>query len=100
MTASLCHTETPIPVKLARLYLVSDILHNCTVPVRNASKFRLLFQSKMDTIFQSLHLAYKAITSRMRAEQFRVSRVGGREREICGTLQPLCNSIESRRDGG
>lgn len=32
--------ETPIPTKVARLYLVSDILHNSSVSVPNAWKFR------------------------------------------------------------
>lgn len=32
--------ETPIPTKVARLYLVSDVLHNSSVSVPNAWKFR------------------------------------------------------------
>ncbi len=74
---SFAHLHTPVSLKLARLYLVSDILYNCTASVRNASKYRTLFQSKMETLFQQLHHTYKAITSRLRAEQFRV--FGGRE---------------------
>lgn len=30
--------ETPPATKLARLFLVNDILHNSTAPVRNASR--------------------------------------------------------------
>lgn len=37
---SLTNPETPIHKKIARIYLVSDILHNCTVKVQNASFFR------------------------------------------------------------
>lgn len=37
---SLMNPETPIHKKIARIYLVSDILHNCTVKVQNASFFR------------------------------------------------------------
>lgn len=37
---SLTNPETAIHKKIARIYLVSDILHNCTVKVQNASFFR------------------------------------------------------------
>jgi U2-associated protein SR140 len=37
---SLSSPETAIHKKIARLYLVSDILNNCTVKVQNASFFR------------------------------------------------------------
>jgi len=37
---SLSSCETSIRKKIARLYLVSDILHNCSVKVQNASFFR------------------------------------------------------------
>jgi hypothetical protein len=35
---SLTLAETPAPVKIARLFLASDILSNATAPVRNASR--------------------------------------------------------------
>jgi U2-associated protein SR140 len=37
---SLTNPQTAIYKKIARIYLVSDILHNCTVKVQNASFFR------------------------------------------------------------
>lgn len=37
---SLSNLETLVGKKIARLYLISDILHNCTVKVSNASFFR------------------------------------------------------------
>ena len=37
---SLTLKETPAPVKVARLYLVSDILHNSSSSVANASSYR------------------------------------------------------------
>lgn len=37
---SLMNSESAIHKKIARIYLVSDILHNCTVKVQNASFFR------------------------------------------------------------
>lgn len=37
---SMASLQTLISKKVARLYLVSDILHNCTVKVSNASFYR------------------------------------------------------------
>lgn len=37
---SMSNAATAISKKIARLYLVSDILHNCTVKVSNASFYR------------------------------------------------------------
>lgn len=37
---SLCNSSTLITKKIARLYLVLDILHNCGVKVNNASSYR------------------------------------------------------------
>lgn len=37
---SMLMTDSPLSVKLARLYLVSDILHNSSVHVSNAWKYR------------------------------------------------------------
>lgn len=78
IAASFEQLETPTSLKIARLYLISDILHNCTARVRNASKYRLLFSSYFDTIFDHLNKTFKAISGRLRAEQFRVR--GGAER--------------------
>jgi len=40
ITESLSILETPLHKKIARLYLISDILHNCSVKVSNASYYR------------------------------------------------------------
>jgi U2-associated protein SR140 len=52
---SLCLDETPLPKKIARFYVVSDILHNCTAPVPNASSYRSHFQSSLHRVFAALH---------------------------------------------
>ncbi len=49
--------ETPVPVKVARLLLASDILHNSTAPVRNASRYRSLLEAALPDIFESLQVA-------------------------------------------
>ena len=37
---SLLVKETPVAVKVARLYLLSDILHNSAAPVKHAPHYR------------------------------------------------------------
>jgi len=74
---SLSSAETQLTAKISRLYLVSDILHNCTAKVSNASKYRKCFQEKLPQIFEGVHQTYDQIASRLRAEAFkqRVMRV-------------------------
>jgi len=71
ITESLTNIDTAAPKKIARLFLVSDILHNCSVKVQNASFYRKGFQAKLAEIFEGIHIAYNAIESRLRAEQLK-----------------------------
>jgi len=48
---SLLLPSTPLSRKLARLYVVSDILHNSSVSASNAWRYRSLFESKLDKVF-------------------------------------------------
>lgn len=73
ITDSLCIPETPLHKKIARLFLLNDILHNCTVKVANVSNYRKQFQTKLDRIFESLNQAYNQIEGRLKAEHFKVS---------------------------
>jgi len=86
---SLSNINTLASKKIARLYLISDILHNCTVKVANASFFRksyvymfikayalkypLLFsvEKQLLDIFDNLHNYYLNIESRLKAEGFK-----------------------------
>ncbi|KAH8355217.1 hypothetical protein KR093_009146, partial [Drosophila rubida] len=68
---SLANPKTVASKKIARLYLVSDILHNCTVKVSNASFFRKSVEKQLLDIFESLHTYYLAIESRLKAEGFK-----------------------------
>ncbi|XP_052782841.1 U2 snRNP-associated SURP motif-containing protein-like isoform X2 [Mya arenaria] len=63
--------QTPIPKKIARLFLVSDILFNSSAKVPNASFYRRQFQKKLPEIFRDVHEAYDNIDSRLKAEQFK-----------------------------
>ncbi|EME28613.1 U2-associated protein SR14 isoform 2 [Galdieria sulphuraria] len=58
---SLMLDETPIAIKTARLYLISDILHNSVAPVHNASAFRSRFQMVLPQIFDSIGKSYEKI---------------------------------------
>jgi U2-associated protein SR140 len=44
---SLLVAETPPPTRMARLYLISDILHNSGAPIKNASSYR--YESTINT---------------------------------------------------
>uniref|UniRef100_A0A8C4NDW0 Zgc:163098 n=1 Tax=Eptatretus burgeri TaxID=7764 RepID=A0A8C4NDW0_EPTBU len=68
---SLSILQTPLPKKIARLYLVSDILHNSCAKVVNASYYRKYFEGKLPQIFTDIHEVYKCIQSRLQAEQFK-----------------------------
>ncbi|KAJ4834341.1 Protein rrc1 [Turnera subulata] len=68
LTESLTLRETPIPTKVARLMLVSDILHNSSAPVKNASAYRTKFESTLPDIMESFNDLYRSITGRITAE--------------------------------
>ncbi|KAI8138308.1 hypothetical protein BJV82DRAFT_299808 [Fennellomyces sp. T-0311] len=63
--------ETPLAVKLARLYLVSDILHNSGAHVANAWKYRVGLESRLTCVFEHLNGIYRSISARLKAEQVR-----------------------------
>ncbi|KAK3788420.1 hypothetical protein RRG08_012595 [Elysia crispata] len=72
ISESLSILQTPIPKKIARLYLVSDILFNSSAKVPNASFFRKYFQGKLKEIFKDINQTYDKIEGRLKAEQFKL----------------------------
>ncbi|WFD26368.1 hypothetical protein MNAN1_001347 [Malassezia nana] len=68
---SLQIASTPIPRKLARLYVVSDILCNGAAPVPGAWKYREAFQTHLPTIFAHLGATVRACPGRITAEKVR-----------------------------
>ncbi|XP_067903900.1 U2 snRNP-associated SURP motif-containing protein-like isoform X2 [Heterodontus francisci] len=68
---SLSILQTPLQKKIARLYLVSDILYNSCAKVANASYYRKYFETRLPQIFTDLHEAHKVIQARLQAEQFK-----------------------------
>ncbi|XP_063900435.1 U2 snRNP-associated SURP motif-containing protein-like [Zophobas morio] len=69
ITESLCILETPIQLKVARFFVVSDILNNTAM--QGASYYRTQFEQTLPQIVGNLNSAYRAIPGRMRAELFK-----------------------------
>ncbi|KAL9549993.1 hypothetical protein MBANPS3_004932 [Mucor bainieri] len=68
---SITVADYPLSVKLARLYLVSDILHNSSVHVSNAWKYRKEFENQLPVVFDHFNGIYRSISARLKAEQVR-----------------------------
>ncbi|KAG8580906.1 hypothetical protein GDO81_007472 [Engystomops pustulosus] len=68
---SLSILKTPLPKKIARLYLVSDVLYNSSAKVANASYYRKYFEAKLCQIFADLNAAYRAIQGHLQSENFK-----------------------------
>ena len=71
LTDALIVSDTPVTMKVARLFLMSDILHNCGAPVKNASAYRTEFQQKLPRIFESLEKTLMGVESRITREDFK-----------------------------
>ena len=71
LTDALTVSDTPVTMKVARLFLMSDILHNCGAPVKNASAYRTEFQQKLPRIFESLEKTLMGVESRITREAFK-----------------------------
>lgn len=72
ITESLSNESTLVTKKIARLYLISDILHNCGVKVNKASFYRTIFESKLMDIIKEMKAAYDKLEGRLQAEGFKV----------------------------
>ncbi|XP_069831503.1 U2 snRNP-associated SURP motif-containing protein isoform X3 [Dendropsophus ebraccatus] len=68
---SLSILKTPLPKKIARLYLVSDVLYNSSAKVANASYYRKFFETKLCQIYADLNAAYRAIQGHLQSENFK-----------------------------
>lgn len=65
-------SETPAHKKVARLYLVSDILHNAATR-RGSTVFRAQLQTALPAVFASMHALYVNTAGRLAAEAYKVS---------------------------
>ncbi|KAF9212697.1 hypothetical protein BGZ59_006439 [Podila verticillata] len=71
LVESMVLPNTPQPVRLARLHLISDVLHNCSVPLPNVWKFRSALEVQLPIVFEALNEIYRSFDARLKAEQFR-----------------------------
>ncbi|CAO1631482.1 unnamed protein product [Parajaminaea phylloscopi] len=71
LTQSLLIPSTPVPRKLARLHVVSDVLHNSAAPVPNAWKYRSSMESRMTVVFRHLGDVARSFPGLMKQEGFR-----------------------------
>ncbi|KAJ3311004.1 hypothetical protein HDU76_003229 [Blyttiomyces sp. JEL0837] len=72
MIKSLLIPGTPVfPTKMSRLYLVSDVLHNSSLSVPGAWKFRTTMEKQLPAVFTHFGTVWKTIAARLRAEQMR-----------------------------
>lgn len=62
---------TPATTKIAQLFLISDILHNSSAAVTNASFYRKGFQAKLGGIFEKLRDCQRSITDQQDADKFK-----------------------------
>ncbi|PVG00341.1 hypothetical protein CPB86DRAFT_729426 [Serendipita vermifera] len=69
--SSLLVDSTPVPKKIARLHLISDIVHNSAVGLPSAWKYRQEFQSRLGLVFDHLSTIYHSFGGRMTAETFK-----------------------------
>lgn len=69
---SLSNESTAVTKKIARLYLISDILHNCGVKVNKASFYRRAFETRLIEIMKQVKLTYDRLEGRLQAEGFKV----------------------------
>ena len=65
---SLLQPGTPLSRKMARLYVVSDILHNSSVSASNAWRYRSLFESMLDRVFLHWGDVSNSFTGRIKRE--------------------------------
>ena len=56
---SLSNPKTSLTKKIARLYVISDVLHNCATKGMNAIGYRKGFKAHLPAIFQEIHFGYQ-----------------------------------------
>lgn len=71
ITSSLLVDSTAVPRKVARLFLICDILHNSAASVPFAWKFRQEFQGRLGLVFDHFSTIYHSFPGRITAETFK-----------------------------
>ncbi|WFD00883.1 hypothetical protein MYAM1_003638 [Malassezia yamatoensis] len=71
VSESLLEFTTPIARKVARLYVVSDILYNSAAPKPHAWQYRDAFHPYLDLIFTHFRQVMHTLPGRIKAHAFR-----------------------------
>lgn len=71
ITESLTIVETEWPLKLARLLIVSDVLHNTCSSRPAAWAYRREFEKSLPDIFEHMHISFQRMESRLQADKAR-----------------------------
>jgi len=71
IVSSLLVESTAVPRKVARLYLICDILHNSAAAVPSAWKYRQEFQARLGIVFDHLANIYHSFPGRITADLFK-----------------------------
>lgn len=65
-----CEPTTSLSARVARLYLVSDLLRNSSAPIRGAQHYRSLLQAVLPDVLAALNAAARATASRIANRSF------------------------------
>ncbi|EJD50265.1 hypothetical protein AURDEDRAFT_143563 [Auricularia subglabra TFB-10046 SS5] len=71
IVSALLVDSTAVPRKVARLFLICDILHNSAAAVPFAWKYRQEFQARLGLVFDHLSKIYHSFPGRITAETFK-----------------------------
>ncbi|EJD52558.1 hypothetical protein AURDEDRAFT_82199 [Auricularia subglabra TFB-10046 SS5] len=71
IVSALLVDSTAVPRKVARLFLICDILHNSAAAVPFAWKYRQEFQARLGLVFDHLSTIYHSFPGRITAETFK-----------------------------
>merc|ERR1712185_141482 len=70
ITEALTIMETDVSMKMARLYVVSDVLHNTCSSKQGAWTYRREFEKSLPDIFEHLHVAVSRMEPSIKKENF------------------------------
>lgn len=71
LVESLLVADAPPSTRVARLFLLSDLLHNSRSQGRNAAAFRTHLVAALPAVFEGLHAAHGELESRISAQALR-----------------------------
>lgn len=89
---------------VARLWCISDILHNSWLPITNVWKYRTQFENRLEAVMKKLSELGESIESRIRKENFRrlvTSVLALWSHWICfgsGSVDRFTEAFEARQD--